>query len=95
MVIKCKPRGRVEVEEVSKQAYQTDNLSPSRVVGDIDILPNLCYVSGEVDIIELLRQYSMNQSNEKGANTEDKDEEKEFDDNVETENDGDSPQLSY
>ena len=43
-------------------------------------------------MIELQRQYSMRQADERGANT--KDEKKEFDDNVETESDEDSPQLS-
>ena len=66
MIIKCKLRSRVEVEEVSTQVYQTDNPSPSRVVVDTDIPSNLCSVLGEVDIIELPKQYLMSQSDEKG-----------------------------
>ena len=66
MVIKCKPRGRVEVEEVSEEVYQTDDPSPSTVVVDIDILFNQYSVLREVDIIELLRQYSMSQFDKRG-----------------------------
>ena len=58
--------GSVEVEEVSKQAYQTDDPSSSRVVIDIDIPSNLFLVSREVDIIELSRQCSMSESNKTG-----------------------------
>ena len=37
MVIKCKPRVRVELEKVyNQQAYQTDDQTPSRVVVDTD-----------------------------------------------------------
>ena len=90
-------RGQVEVDEVSKQAYQIDDPSPSKVVIDTDIPSNLCSVSREVDIIELSRQYSMSQSDKRGNNTEDEDEEQEeeFDDDVKTESDDHSPQLSY
>ena len=97
MVIKCKLRSQVEVDEVSEQAYQTDDPSPSRVVVDTNISFNLCSLSGEVDIIELARQYSMSQSDKKGDSIEDEDEEKdeEFDDDVETKSDDHSPQLSY
>ena len=60
VVIKCKLRGRVELEEVSiQQAYQTDYPSSSRVVTDADILSNLCSISRKVDIIELLMQHSI------------------------------------
>ena len=55
MVIKCKPRGRVEVEE--EQAYQIDDPIPSKVIIDTGIPSNLCSISREVDIIELSRQY--------------------------------------
>ena len=50
MVIKFKPRGQVEVEEVAKQAYQIDDPSPSRVIVDTDIpiLSSLRFVSREV-----------------------------------------------
>ena len=95
MVIKCKPKGQVKVEEVSKQAYQTDDLSPSKVVVDTDIPSYLCFVSGEVDIIELPRQYLMSQPDEASSTkNEDEDEDEEFDDDVETESDENSPQLS-
>ena len=59
----------------------------------ISISP-LIYVSseGEVDIIELLRQHLIGQADKRDANTED--EEEEFDDDVETDCDEDSPQLS-
>ena len=90
MVIKCKPRGRVELEEVSEQVYQTDDPNPSRVVVDTDIPSNLCSILGEIDIIELPRQHSIGLADERDANTE----KEEFDDNVETESDEDSPQLS-
>ena len=93
VVIKCKPRGRVELEEVSQQAYQIGNPSPSRVVIDTDIPSNLCFISGEVDIIELPSQHSIHQADERDATTEneDDDEEEEFDDDVEIESDEDSP----
>ena len=68
-------RGQVEVDEVSKQAYQIDDPSPSKVVIDTDIPSNLCSISREVDIIELSRQYSMSQSDKRGNSTEDEDEE--------------------
>ena len=55
VVIKCKPRGKVEVKKVHEQSYQTDDHSPSKVIVDIGIPSNLCSVSGEVEIIELLR----------------------------------------
>ena len=97
MVIKCKPRGRAEVEEVSKQAYQTDDLSPSKVVVDTDIPSYPCSVSGEVDIIELPRQYLISQPDEASSTKnedEDEDEDEEFDDDVEIGSDENSPQLS-
>ena len=59
VVIKCKPRGRVEVEEVSEQTYQISDQGPSKVVFETDIPSNLCFILEEVDIIEFLRQYSM------------------------------------
>ena len=70
MVIKCKLRGWVEVEEVSKQAYQTNDLSSSSIVIDTDIPSNLCSISGEVDTIELPRQYSVSQFDERGQHWE-------------------------
>ena len=101
MVIKCKLRDRIEVEDISdQQAYQTNYPIPSRVVVDTDISSNPCFISGEVDIIELPRQWqhSIGQADKRDANTEDEndddDEEEEFDDNVETESDEDNPQLS-
>ena len=98
MVIKCKPRGRVELEKVSEQAYQTNDPSPSTVVVDTYILSNLCSISGKVDIIELSRQHSMCQAEERDVSTEDEDEdddkEEEFNDDIETESDIDSLQLS-
>ena len=91
MVIKCKQRGRVELEEVSEQAYQTNDPSPSKVVVDTDIPSNLCSISGKVDIIELPSQHSICQADERDVNTEDEDddEEEEFDDDVETKIDED------
>ena len=86
--------GIVKVKEVFEHAYQNDDPSPSRIVVDTDISSNLCFISREVDIIELLRQYSMSQSNERGANIKDEDEQEEFDDNVKTESDENNPQLS-
>ena len=96
MIIKCKPKDRVELEEVSKQACQTDYPSPFRIVVDIDIPSNLCSISEDVDIIELPRQHSICQADDRDANTEDDnhDEEEEFTDDVETESDEDRPQLS-
>ena len=96
MVIKCEPRGRIELEEVSEQAYQIDDPSPSRVVVDTNIPSNLCSILGEVDMIELPRQHSMRQADEREASIEDEDddEEEEFDDDVEIKSDQDSPQLS-
>ena len=47
--------GKVELEKVSEQAYQTDDSNPSRVGVDTDIPSNLCSILGEVDIIELPR----------------------------------------
>ena len=96
VVIKCKPRGKVELEEVcDQQAYQTDNPSPSKVVVDTDIPSNLCSIYGEVDIIKLPRQHLIGQADKRDANTEDgdDDEEEEFDDDVETDSDKDSPQF--
>ena len=90
MVIQCKLRGRVKVDEAFEQAYQIDDPSPSRVVVDTDIPSNLCSISGEVDIIELPRQYSMSLYDKRGINTEDE----VFDDDVETKSDDHSPQLS-
>ena len=59
------PRGKVKFEEVSEQAYQVDDPSPFKVVVDIEILSNLCSILGEVDIIELPRQHSMRQADER------------------------------
>ena len=79
MVIKCKLRGKVEVEEVSEQAYQIDDPSPSKVVVvvDTDIHSNICFLLGKVDIIKLPRQHSMHQADERGASTEDEDKDEE------------------
>ena len=46
MVIKWKPWGRVEIDKVSKQAYQTDDPSPYGVVIDTDIPSNVYFVLG-------------------------------------------------
>ena len=96
MVIKYKPRGRVELKEVFEQTYQTDDPSPFRIVVKTNILSNLCSISGKVDIIELSRQHSMHQVDDREASIEDEneDEEEEFDDDIEIESDEDSPQLS-
>ena len=93
VVIKCKPRGRVELEEVSdQQAYQTDDPSPSRVVVDTDIFSNPCSILRKVDIIELSRQHSIGQADKRDANIEDEDdEEEEVDEDAEIESDEDSP----
>ena len=88
MVIKCKPRVRVELEKVSEQAYQTNDPSLSRVIVDTDIPANLCSIVGKIDIIEFPKQHSIHQADE------DEDEKEEFDDNVEIKSDEDSPQLS-
>ena len=87
MVIKCKPKGWVAVEEVSKQAYQTNDPCPSRVVIDTDIPSNLYFILGKVDIIELPMQYSIKSVWWERASTEDE----KLNDNVETESDEDSP----
>ena len=69
VVIKCKPRGKVKLEEASEQAYETNNPSLSKVVVDTDIPSNLCFISGDIDIIKLPRQHSIDQVDERDANT--------------------------
>ena len=52
MVIKTKPRGRVEAEEVFEEAYQVSEPLPSRIVVDTKIPSSLHSTSREVEIVE-------------------------------------------
>ena len=54
VVIKTKPKGRVEAEEVSKEAYQVSEPLPSTIVVDTEISSTLCFILGEVEIVEPL-----------------------------------------
>lgn len=93
MVMKTKPRGRVEVEELPDDAYQVNDPIPSHVVVDTGTLPSLRSDSGEVEIIHSSGDQLVRENDESDGSDEE-DEEDEFEDDVETENDEDSPQLS-
>ena len=93
VVIKTKPRDQVEVEEVFREAYQVNDLIFSRVAIDIDIPSSLHAALGEVDMVELFNQWLVRKidGTERDSNIDD--EEDKFVDDVELENDEDSPQL--
>ena len=91
VVIKTKPRGRIETDEVDdEEAYQIDDSIPSRVVIDTAIPPTLTSPLSELEIIDPPTQAL--RTNERDDMTED--EEQEFVDDISSENDDGSLELS-
>ena len=94
MVIKTKPRGRVEVEEVFGEAYQVSEPLPSRIVVDTEILSSLRFTWDEIEIVEPSTQRLIRAIDGTKLDGSIDYEEDEFEDNIDFESDEDSPQLS-
>ena len=88
-MIKTKARSQVEDKELTEEAYQVDDPIPSKMVIDTNSPPTLVSISREVYII----QPSSHRSKRTSEATEDEEEE-ELRDDVQSESDEESFELS-